>query len=173
MGSRPKTRKQHVNEPKAKEQNTTYKWTPCQRQHVSERLAKDQHAPDWWKCLAKDQHATISACLCHQTDEFSISSCCHSACENECAGKCQEMLQSVSHSLAAAWNTASTLELDIWLGDKKIKSSCLLGDSGGVVNSLDFCPASLKSLWYFYFRRVLSSQWKAVTLNLRILHCQH
>ena len=42
----------------------------------------------------------------------------------------------------------------------------LLGDSGGVVNSLDFCPASLKSLGCFYFRCVLSSQWKAVTVNL-------
>ena len=48
----------------------------------------------------------------------------------------------------------------------------VLGDSGGVVNSLDFCPASLKSLDCFYFRCVLSSQWKAVTVNLRILHCQ-
>ena len=48
----------------------------------------------------------------------------------------------------------------------------LLGDSGGVVNSLDFCPASLKSLGCFYFRCVLSSHWKAVTVNLRILHCQ-
>ena len=48
----------------------------------------------------------------------------------------------------------------------------LLGDSGGVVNSLDFCLASLKSLGCFYFRCVLSSQWKAVTVNLRILHCQ-
>ena len=48
----------------------------------------------------------------------------------------------------------------------------ILGDSGGVVNSLDFCPASLKSLGCFYFRCVLSSQWKAVTVNLRILHCQ-
>ena len=34
----------------------------------------------------------------------------------------------------------------------------LLGDSGGVVNSLDFCPASLKSLGCFYFWCVLSSQ---------------
>ena len=50
----------------------------------------------------------------------------------------------------------------------------ILGNSGGVVNSLDFCPASLKSLGCFYFRCVLSSQsqWKAVTSNLRILHCQ-
>ena len=32
----------------------------------------------------------------------------------------------------------------------------LLGDSGGVVNSLDFCPASLKSFGCFYFRCILS-----------------
>ena len=50
--------------------------------------------------------------------------------------------------------------------------SALLGDSGGVVNSLDFCMASLTSLGCFYFRCVLSSQWKAVTENLQILHCQ-
>ena len=36
---------------------------------------------------------------------------------------------------------------------------CILGDSGGVVNSLEFCPASLKSLGCFHFRCVLSSQW--------------
>ena len=48
----------------------------------------------------------------------------------------------------------------------------LLGGSGGVVNALDLCPASLKSLGCFHFRCVLSSQWKAVTVNLRILHCQ-
>ena len=35
----------------------------------------------------------------------------------------------------------------------------ILGDSDGVVNSLDFCPASLKSLGCFYFRCILSSQW--------------
>ena len=50
--------------------------------------------------------------------------------------------------------------------------SGLLGDSGGVVDSLDFGPASLKSLGCFYFLCVLSSQWKAVTVNLRFLHCQ-
>ena len=48
----------------------------------------------------------------------------------------------------------------------------LLGGSGGVVNSPDVCQASLKSLGCFYFRCVLSSQWRAVTVNLRILHCQ-
>ena len=47
-----------------------------------------------------------------------------------------------------------------------------MGASGRVVNSLDFCPASLKSLGCFYFRCVLSSQWKAVTVNLQILYCQ-
>ena len=44
----------------------------------------------------------------------------------------------------------------------------LLGDSGGVVNSLDFCPASLKSLGCFYFRCILSSQCKAVTVNFTL-----
>ena len=48
----------------------------------------------------------------------------------------------------------------------------LLGGSGGVVNSLVFCPASIKSLGCFYFLCVVSSQWTAVTVNLRILHCQ-
>ena len=48
----------------------------------------------------------------------------------------------------------------------------LLGGSGGFVNSLDFCLASLKSFGCFYFWCVLSSQWKVVTVNLRILHCQ-
>ena len=38
--------------------------------------------------------------------------------------------------------------------------AAVLGGSGGVVHSLDFCPASLKSLGCFYFRCVLSSQWK-------------
>ena len=46
------------------------------------------------------------------------------------------------------------------------------GGSGGAVNSLDFCPAWLKSLGCFYFRCVLSSQWKAVIVNFRILHSQ-
>ena len=58
-------------------------------------------------------------------------------------------------------------------GERNRKTlSCLLRRSGGVVNSLDFHPASLKSLGCFYFRCVLSSQWKAVTVNLRILRCQ-
>ena len=41
----------------------------------------------------------------------------------------------------------------------------LLGDSGGVVNSLDFCPASLKSLGCFYFRCVLSNVSSSEELN--------
>ena len=62
----------------------------------------------------------------------------------------------------------------VFLADQKIASSwgIQLGDSGGVVNFFDFCPASLKSRGCFYFRCVLSSQWKVVTANLRILHCQ-
>ena len=50
--------------------------------------------------------------------------------------------------------------------------SPLLGGSGRVVNSLDFCPSSLKSIGCFYFRCVLSSEWKLVTVNLWILHFQ-
>ena len=42
--------------------------------------------------------------------------------------------------------------------DCKGNDARVLGDSGGVVNSLDFCPASLKSLRCFYFWCVLSSQ---------------
>ena len=48
----------------------------------------------------------------------------------------------------------------------------VLGGSGGFVNYPDFCPASLKSFGCFYFWCILSSQWKAVAVNLRILHCQ-
>ena len=44
----------------------------------------------------------------------------------------------------------------------------LLGDSGQVVNSLDFCLASLKSLGCFSFRCVLSSKWKEVTANFTL-----
>ena len=36
------------------------------------------------------------------------------------------------------------------------KNCLILGDSGGVVNSLDFCPALLKSLGCFYFWCILS-----------------
>ena len=46
----------------------------------------------------------------------------------------------------------------------------IMGDSGGVVNPLEFYPPSLKSLGHFYFSCVLFSQWKAVTVNLRSLH---
>ena len=48
----------------------------------------------------------------------------------------------------------------------------VLGGSGEVVNSPDFCSASLKFFGCFYFWCILSSQWKAVTVNLRILHCE-
>ena len=36
------------------------------------------------------------------------------------------------------------------------------------VNSLDFCPALLKSLVCFYFRCIRSSQWKEVTVNFTL-----
>ena len=63
------------------------------------------------------------------------------------------------------------LQTNYLRGVPLLKTTCgiyvlQLGDSGGVVNSFDFCPASLKSLGYFYFWCMLSSQWKAVTVNL-------
>ena len=61
---------------------------------------------------------------------------------------------------------------DVWIDQRRRLTGPVLGGSGGVVNSLDFFPASLKSLGCFYFWYVLSSQWKAVTVNLRFLHCQ-
>ena len=36
--------------------------------------------------------------------------------------------------------------------DSQMRTVIVLGDSGGVVSSLDLCPASLKSLGCFYFR---------------------
>ena len=42
----------------------------------------------------------------------------------------------------------------------------------GLLTPLTIYPASLKPLGRFYFWCVLSSQWKAVTVNLRSLHCQ-
>ena len=59
--------------------------------------------------------------------------------------------------------------------EKRKKSAhvlCDMGGSSGVINSLDFCPALLKSFGCFYFWCILFSQWKAVTVNLQILHCQ-
>jgi len=51
-------------------------------------------------------------------------------------------------------------------------SKVLLGGSDGVVNTLDFYPASIKSHGCFYFRRVSLWRWKVVTVNSRSLHCQ-
>ena len=48
----------------------------------------------------------------------------------------------------------------------------VLGGSGRVLNSLNFYQASFKSPGRFNFRCVLSSQWKAVTVNSRSLQCQ-
>ena len=66
--------------------------------------------------------------------------------------------------------TSNFPDLQTIFPDQVMASS--LGDSGRVVNSLDFCLASLKSLGCFYFRCILSSQWKVVTVNLQIVHCQ-
>ena len=53
------------------------------------------------------------------------------------------------------------------------QNTSLLGGSGGDVNSLDFCPALLKSLGCFYFQCVLSMEGgDSEFANLRILHCQ-
>ena len=49
----------------------------------------------------------------------------------------------------------------------------LLGGSSGAVNSLDFYPAPLKSLACFYFWWVLSSQWKAMTVNFTLPTLRH
>ena len=68
----------------------------------------------------------------------------------------------------ALWRQDGRKKPPPWCWDGEV----LLGGSGGDVNSLDFCPASLKSLGCFYFWRKLSSQWKVVTVNLRILQCQ-
>ena len=86
------------------------------------------------------------------------------------------ILTHIFNSRLTLW-AESNFVLTLKQGSKKvdprltISSPCmlLLGDSGGVVNSLDFCPASLKSLGCFYFRCILSSQW---IVNLGILHCQ-
>ena len=43
----------------------------------------------------------------------------------------------------------------------------------GLLTPLTFARHRFKSLGCLYFRCVLSSQWKAVTVNLRILRCQH
>ena len=57
------------------------------------------------------------------------------------------------------------------LGD--ILLACVLGGSGGAVNSLYFYLASLKSHGCFYLRCLLSSQWKVVTVNLQSLQGLH
>ena len=72
----------------------------------------------------------------------------------------------MDHSLPSPFNLQQSLQCEgIVIPLIHVYVVHVLGDSGGVVNSLDFCPASLKSLGCFYFRCVLSSQWKAVTVN--------
>ena len=45
----------------------------------------------------------------------------------------------------------------------------ILGGSGGVVNSLDFCPASLKSLGCFYFWCISFSSQSVVKMLLLLV----
>ena len=61
--------------------------------------------------------------------------------------------QQSCHSLGIGLGLVRTYKLEHSLIDLIITSipSFLLGDSGRVVNSLDFCPTSLKSLGCFYF----------------------
>ena len=79
------------------------------------------------------------------------------------------LVEKTSHTLA--YNPVVHVRVWWFVETLKITQHALLGNSGRV-NSLAFCLASLKSLGCFYFRCVLSSQWKAVTVNLWILHCQ-
>ena len=75
-------------------------------------------------------------------------------------------------------NTATHKTLWCWhhhqpaIAVLKTRQLSMLGNSGGVVKSLYICQASLKSLGCFYFWCILFSQWKAVTVNWWILHCQ-
>ena len=69
----------------------------------------------------------------------------------------------LNHSNGCTWNKTKNSSSEV---------RAYWAVQAGVVNSLDFCPASLKSFGCFYFRCILSSQWKAVTVNLWILHCQ-
>ena len=77
-------------------------------------------------------------------------------------GLCTLAIKGMEHSCGGLWGSIGLLAIN------GMEHSCggLLGDSGRVANSLDFCPASLKSLGCFYFQCVLSSQRKAVTVNL-------
>ena len=70
------------------------------------------------------------------------------------------------HPILLPLSTAKNNEDSVLSGDGTLSSTRLwspigryiwLGGLSGVVNSLDFCPASLKSLGCFYFRCVPSS----------------
>ena len=64
--------------------------------------------------------------------------------------KCQPPFASQNDSFAL-------INVVVFISERGVIEILLRG-SGGVVNSLDFCPASLKSLGCFYFRCALSSQ---------------
>ena len=95
---------------------------------------------------------------------------------SECSGLKLQPLKAYMHKTARGTAQVETQRGKTPLHTRRIVLQrivlSLLGGSGGFfANSLDFCPASLKSLCCFYFRCVLSSQWKAVTINSRSLQC--
>ena len=90
-----------------------------------------------------------------------------SSCLTDCAYACEQVCICV---LSFRWLVSQCVCVIYMVWFLILVS--LLGSSGRVVNSLDFYPAWLKSLGCFYFRCVLSSQWKAVTINLRSSQCQ-
>ena len=109
-----------------------------------------QTFPEW-------QHRTLS----QSVDPFKFSS---SVFDNQSGWSSSVLKDCQFTGLGVGWGGGGRAEA--------IFKPCVLGDLGRVVNSLDFCLASLKSLGCFYFRCVLSSQWKAATVNLWILHYQ-
>ena len=86
--------------------------------------------------------------------------------------KLQLQSKGLNFTPCSSWKWGVEGEGGRWISHKQSQQSPLLGGSGGVVNSLYFCSASLKSLGCFYFRCVLSSQLKAVTINLWSLQSQ-
>ena len=86
------------------------------------------------------------------------------------ARECAETSRDFLHErLQSAFTLANQL---CWIAQYCFKFHPYWAVQAGLSNSLDFYPASLKSLGCFYFQCVLSSQWKAVTVNLRSLQCQ-
>ena len=106
-----------------------------------------------WVCVC------VCVCVCVRARVITIITVTYTIVEDMTNNQLMEEMDSPAH--LSLNNVPSSAE-----------SHKYLGGSGGVVNSLDFCLALLKSFLCFYFRCVLSLQWKAVTVNFRILHCQ-